>query len=179
MEKIVASNDLLMERITNDMQRLFEEARKEITDFSLAEGETMICSLYEYPAIVGQPYQMVLILDQHNKMRFSSRSWDRTYDLIRWKEGIYNLDRLRILEKDMLLIESQTKKLRTELEKIATKNLPQSLEKEGALVLDGSEWRLHINWNKLELNYEWKASNEGLAIFLPLIESLLSIAKQA
>lgn len=167
-----------MERITNDIQKLFEEARREITDFSLSEGEQIIYSLSEYPAIVDLPFQMVIIQDHMGKMKYSSRTWDRNYDLIRWKEGIYNLDRLRILSQDKQLSLDQAEKLLAELKKISKSSLADSLAKKGVIVLDGSEWELKLAYESLNRTFKWNTPNEQIEIFLPLIEWMLGLSEE-
>lgn len=156
--------------ISNNIYELRESARLEIENFELKPGEKVITHFSEFPSIAGFPFGMVLIEKSDGTIYSSFRQWDTEYDLIRWNNGIYNLDRLRIITDKKNIIESDQENLKNWILKLEKTNLPQSIQNEKALVLDGSDWKFGICFENSNIDYKWKVSTDAIELFVPIIE---------
>ncbi len=159
-----------MERLTNDISKLLEAAKQEIQDFVVGENEQILVVFSEFPSVVGMPYQIVLINDNQGAVRFCLRAWDKEYDLIRWKNGIYNLDRLRIIEKEHLLLSEELQGWKDYLSHLKTQELPNTLEEDRFIRLDGSDFELQIQTEEIKVHYKWGIAKKEIQLFAPLIE---------
>ncbi|UKB83355.1 hypothetical protein LF887_20440 [Chryseobacterium sp. MEBOG06] len=86
-----------MERISNDIKALMNQAEIEIENFELKPGEKIIAYFSELPPIKGFPYRIILAENPDGVIHSKFRQWDTSYNLTQWALGIYNLDRLRII----------------------------------------------------------------------------------
>lgn len=159
-----------MERITSDIHTLLNEAKLEVDNFVLAENENLIAYFSEYPSISGFPFRIACVEKTDGTVHSRFRQWDTEYDFTRWENGVYNLDRLRIISDEKVLSALDQEKLVHFFRKLEEIQLPQSLKDENALVLDGSDWSLGLKYGTLEINYSWKVATTDLALFVPLIE---------
>ena len=147
-----------------------DTAKLEIEHFELAPGEKIITYFSEFPSIAGFPYKIVFIQNPEGTLFSRFRQWDTEYDFTRWDKGIYNLDRLRILTEEKVLAGPDLENLKKNLLDLQTISLPQTLQNEKAIVLDGSDWAFGICFGTIEVNYQWKAAKEAIEIFVPIIE---------
>ncbi|MFK7908264.1 MAG: hypothetical protein AB8B69_24250 [Chitinophagales bacterium] len=158
------------ERFSNSISKLQEAAKGEIQAFVIEEKEQVILAFLEFPSAVGNPYQIVLVENEESMMRFCFRVWDKKYDLIRWKNGIYNLDRLRIVVKEHLLSQEEMQRLKTYFAHLKTQELPNILENDAFIRLDGSDFELKIQTEEMGVHYKWGIATEDIQLFAPLIE---------
>ena len=158
-----------MEQLSNNIHCLMAKAIEEVSIVALKEDEKLIISLSEFPAIAGFPFKVILIQDQQGTIKSYFKQWDAQYDMNRWKLGIYNLDRLRIITDSYCFSESEKEKLEIILSNIKSKKLPKDLQNYNAIPLDSSDWQLKIATNEIDVNYTWKVAIEDIAIFIPLI----------
>lgn len=159
-----------MERISNNIDKLRNSARFEIENFALKPEEKVIAYFSEFPSIAGFPFKIVLIENQTGVVHSKFRQWDTEYDFNRWDNGIYNLDRLRILSEEKVLSKQDTANLKKWLWEFEGKNIPLSIQNDKALVLDGSEWKFGICFGNYEIDYRWTAATDDIELFIPIIE---------
>lgn len=159
-----------MERISNDIQALMNEAEPEIENFRLKSGEKIIAYLSELPTIKGFPYKIILVEQPDGIIYSAFRQWDTAYNLSQWTLGIYNLDRLKIIIDEKILSTTDTAILREQLWKLNQIQLPESISNEKAIILDGSEWKFGISLADKNVDYTWKASTEDINLLVPVIE---------
>ncbi len=159
-----------MERLSNNNTELISSAKLEIQSFELAPEEKIIAYFSEFHLIVGFPYKIALIEDQHGNIRSSFRQWDTAYDLKRWHNGIYNLDRLRIITDEKSLAEPDLRILKQLLMDLENETLPQSIQSEGGIVIHGYEWQFGIDFNNAKINYQWTAATDDIELFVSIIE---------
>jgi len=159
-----------MEQFSNDIHELRARAREEVFSFDIKTDEKTIVLFSEFPLIKGFPYVIVLIENEKGEIRSAFRQWDTKYDCDRWKNGIYNLDRLRIITDEHFFSSSETKKIHGIISDIKDKELPDSLHNSEVVVLDGSEWRLKIETCNIQVDYKWEAATDDIQVFVPLIE---------
>lgn len=159
-----------MERISNSLEELRKSAKFEIENFDLKPEEKVIAYFSEFPSIAGFPYKIVLVESDNGTIFSKFRQWDTKYDFDRWDQGIYNLDRLRILSETKILSESDTNIFRKWLFELDSEELPQSIKDEKAIVLDGSDWEFGICLENTKVDYQWKAVTNAIDLFVPIIE---------
>lgn len=161
-----------MERFSNDIHELRAAAEAEVSLVEVKKDEKVIVLFAEFPSIKGFPFAIVLLENAQGEIRSSFRQGDTQYDCKRWKNGIYNLDRLRITTNEYLFSSSETEEVHSIIADIRTKNIPKSLRNTEVVVLDGSEWRLKIETSSIEVDFSWEAATDDIEIFVPLIELL-------
>lgn len=159
-----------MERISNSMEALMNAAETEIESFDLKPGEKIIAYFSRIPSLAGFPYKIILTENSEGTIRSAFRQWDSAYDLSRWPLGIYNLDRLRIITDEKRLPDTDTAILKEELSRLEQIQLPESIQNEKAIVLDGSEWKFGVSLASKKVDYTWRASTEDIDLFVPVIE---------
>lgn len=159
-----------MERFSNSTDVLMNEAKIEIENFDLKNGEKIIAYFSEIPIIKGFPYKIVLIENADGTVDSRFRQWDTEYDFTRWDNGIYNLDRLRIITDEKLLSEIDTTLLKEQLIKLEQIELPKNIQNEKALTLDPSIWKFGFILKNKNIDYTWKAATEDINLFVPIIE---------
>src|SRR6218665_1446930 len=94
-----------MERLSNDVKAVMKEAVVEIESFDLKFGEKIIAYFSELPPIKGFPYKIILVQNPDGTIHSRFRQWDTKYNFQQWANGIYNLDRLRIITDEKILSE--------------------------------------------------------------------------
>ena len=161
-----------MERISNDIKAVMEAAEAEIENFDLQYGEKIIAYFSQIPPIKGFPYKIILVEDADGIIYSGFRQWDTAYNFSQWENGVYNLDRLRIITDKTMLSETDTVLLKKELLKLEQISLPESIQNEKALILDASEWKFGVSLANKNIDYTWKSPTEDIKLFVPIIELL-------
>lgn len=159
-----------MERLTNDDQAVYQAAQIEIDQFDLKEGEKIIAYFSEVPPIRGFPYKIIIIETPDGTIFSRFRQWDTEYNFSQWTNGIYNLDRLRIITDEKKLSESDIALLKEQLLKLKQIQLPESIRNETAIILDCSEWKFGFLLADKNIDYTWRAATEAIELFVPIIE---------
>lgn len=159
-----------MERISNSMEALMNAAETEIESFDLKPGEKIIAYFSRIPSLAGFPYKIILTENSEGTIRSAFRQWDTAYNLTQWNLGIYNLDRLRIITDEKRLPDTDTAILKEELSRLEQIQLPESIQNEKAIVLDGSEWKFGVSLASKNIDYTWRASTQDIDLFVPIIE---------
>lgn len=167
-----------LEQLSNNFNDLRRRAEKEVEDIQLNAGDTVLVYFSKFPSIAGFPFRIALIQTIEGELRHKVRTWDTAYDMKRWKNGIYNLGRLRIICEEKSLSAQNSAKIENILDEIAIKELPKNLHNSQGILLDSSEWKLGISTTNLNAEYSWRAANRHIEIFEPLIESLLQLKNQ-
>ena len=159
-----------MERLSNSYEELQKAAKRELENFSLKTGEKVIAYFSEFPSIAGFPFKIVLVENAEGAIYSSFRQWDTEYDFTRWSNGIYNLDRLRIITDRKFLSPSDTTCVKIWLMDMWRIELPETLQNDKAIVLDGADWTFGFHSDNLEVEYKWRAANADIELFVPWIE---------
>jgi hypothetical protein len=108
--------------------------------------------------------------DLNKQYRLIQKIWDSEYDCKRFSSGIYNLDRLCIKTKSVQLSAGQEIQCKNLLDDITT--VPEQLEREGYIVLDGIDYELTIKNNYVDKEYKWRIPTNDIRLFAPLIDFL-------
>jgi len=166
-----------METLSNDIMVLQERAKKEVKAFAVSIEETII-KFSEYPTIAGFPYSVLIIKSKETKVKSMLRQWDTAYDTKRWNNGIYNLDRLRIITHTHELLASETASLNVELCSLKDYKLPKSICNASPIALDGSDFELIIQTKPVSINYKWRVATNYINLFIPIIELIKGFHKQ-
>lgn len=127
-----------MEKFSNSTEALMNEAKIEIENFDIKDGEKIIAYFFEIPTIKGFPYKIILVENYEGIIYSRFRQWDTKYDFARWTNGIYNLDRMRIIVEENILSETESALLKEYLSQLGKIQLPEDINKENVILLDGS-----------------------------------------
>lgn len=165
-----------MQQLSNNIHCLKAKAIEEISLLTLKKGEKIIVSFSEIPPIAGFPFKINLIQDQLGNIRSHFKQWDTQYDMNGWKNGIYDLNRLRVIADSYYFSKPEREELERILTNIKSKKLPKNLQNYNAIPLDASNWQLKITTNKIDVNYKWKVAIDDVAIFIPLIALLVKLS---
>lgn len=135
-----------MERFSNHGGDLMKQLKVELSSATVREGETAVFTYVEIGQLLSHAYAVSYIEGVENLLRL--KVWNCTYDFKRFKFGIYNLDRLAILESDISLTSKQLNTLDSLLaEDIATVKLDR-------IVLDGLHCKLSLKEQTLVWNID-------------------------
>lgn len=159
-----------MEIFSNDIQALMNAVEIEIENFNLKDGEKIIAYFSEIPTIKGFPYKIVLVESSDGIIHSEFRQWDTAYNFTQWTNGIYNLDRLRIIIDKKILSETDTAILKKQFSKLEQIKLPNSIRDEKAIILDGSTWKFGVSLLNKNFDYTWKATTGDINLFESVIE---------
>lgn len=162
------------ERITSNKEALIEKAQKEIDAFTIKQ-ENILCYFSELPSIAGFPFKIIVFQNKEGEFHSQFRQWDTAYDFDRWHLGVYNLDRLRIIEQEIQLSAKQQQNLHQILKNLSSQQLPTSIDKKNVITLDVSEFKLGIHLPNLQGDYTWRVATKEIELFIPLIDLLLSL----
>lgn len=128
-----------MERFTNDKNQFVEAIENELMEYEEQRDLEHLFTYVEVPFFLRYAFSYALWLDKNNSMYFLKRKeWNAKYDHSRFDKGIYNLDRLAIIEKEIFLDEED----KTYFNTIDWKLL-DTIEFTG-IVLDGLTCKLQI-----------------------------------
>lgn len=159
-----------MERFSNSTEALMNEAEIEIGKFDLKDGEKIIVYFSEIPTIKGFPYKIILVENSAGIIYSRFRQWDTKCDFARWTNGIYNLDRMRIIVEENILSETESALLKEYLSQLGKIQLPEDINKENVILLDGSLWKFGFILKNKNIDYTWRAATEDINLFVPLID---------
>ncbi len=159
-----------MERFSNSTEALMNEAEIEIGKFDLRDGEKILAYFSEIPTIKGFPYKIILVENYEGIIYSRFRQWDTAYNFTQWSNGIYNLDRLRIIVDENVLSKTEYTLLKEHLSELEKIKLPESINKEKAIILDGSLWKFGFILKNKNIDYTWRAATEDINLFAPLID---------
>lgn len=159
-----------MERFSNSTEALMNEAEIEIENFDIKDGEKIITYFSEIPSISGCPYKIILVENSDGIVYSRFRKWDTEYDFTRWNNGIYNLDRLRIITAEKILSQIESALLKEYLSQLEKIQLPKDINKENVILLDGSLWKFGFSLANKDVDYTWKAATEDINLFFSLMD---------
>lgn len=159
-----------MKRFSNSTEALMNEAEIEIGKFDLRDGEKTLAYFSEIPTIKGFLYKIILVENYEGITYSRFRQWDTKYDFTRWTNGIYNLDRLRIIVEENILSEIESALLKEHLLQLEKIKLPESIQKEKAIILDGSTWKFGVILKNKNIHYTWKTATEDINLFVPIMD---------
>jgi len=159
-----------MERLTNEYSQLIKEVEKELSFFDIPTNDKCIVKYSEMPSLLGGQFSLFLIKGNSNNLRLVYKIWDADYDYKRFSSGVYNLDRLCIKTHSIALSDNDQKKCEYLINNIQV--VPEKLESEGFIVLDGTNYKLTIKNNYVDKEYKWKIPTNDVQVFTPLIDFL-------
>lgn len=107
---------------------------------------------------------------EDNQFRIVRSHWHHEYDLQLFSSGVYNLDRLCIKTESFNLSADQQKTLTDITDAIET--VPDTLERNDYIILDGTNYELTIKSDRFDKKYEWRLPTEDIRYFEPLIETV-------
>ncbi len=154
-----------MERLTNDPQQFIQQIKLELLTFEQEGNWESIFTYSELPYFLTYGFSYNWSFNTVSaKYRLRRKEWNSEYDHARFSEGIYNLDRLAILEKKVPLASKDKFAINS-----VDLNLLDLVEFEG-IVLDGLMCELHLNSNDKTL--EWNIDAEMNPELLNLIYTI-------
>ncbi|MFC5875693.1 hypothetical protein SAMN05443633_103322 [Chryseobacterium arachidis] len=159
-----------MERFSNRIEALMSEAKIEIENFALKNGENIIAYLSELPSMSGFPYKIILVENSEGIVYSRFRQWDTEYDFTRWDNGIFNLDRLRIITEENILSKTESALLKEHLSQLEKIQLPENINEENVIILDSSLWKFGFILKNKNIDYTWKAATEDINLFSPILD---------
>ena len=158
-----------MERLTNNYSDLIEEVKKELFSLDVEMSEDCILNYSEIPWFAGGQFSIFILYSAATgRYRISEKKWDSQYDCERFSSGVYNLERLRIEIKIIELSNQHRRELESLISEL--KFVPDTLERDDYILLNGIEYTLNIKMETLKKNYKWKVATEDLQYFIPLID---------
>ncbi|MCI3938326.1 hypothetical protein MQX03_14070 [Chryseobacterium aahli] len=60
--------------------------------------------------------------------------------------------------------------MKEQFSKLEQIKLPECIQDEKAIILDGSTWKFGVNLSNKNVDYTWKATTEDINLFVPLID---------
>jgi len=146
-----------MERFTNNIQEFIDQIKLELSGYELKDNYEYVYTYVEISQLLIYAYSYICVVDKVNSTCFLIRKeWNAMYDHSRFNKGIYNLDRLAIVEKEI-----EFKSEYSSLVKSINWNKIDTVEFNG-IILDGLMCELRVskpdkilNWNiDQEMNNE-------------------------
>ena len=162
-----------MERLSNSYQELINQVRQEFQAVELNDHEYLLISYSEIPWFPGGQFCIsVISTTKNNHLRLVKQMWDSEYDLNRFSSGVYNLDRLCIKKTAGEISETQQNLLINIINSIS--QLPDTLNDESYITLDGIDYQLTLNTPNANKEYQWKVATKDINNFELLINFLLT-----
>ncbi|WP_291722185.1 hypothetical protein [Bernardetia sp.] len=128
-----------MERFTNDRNQFVEAIENELMEYEKQKDFEHLFTYVEVPFFLRYAFSYALWFDKNNSKYFLKRKeWNAKYDHSRFDKGIYNLDRLAIIENEVSLNDTD----RAYFDKVEW-TLLNTIDFEG-IVLDGLTCKLRI-----------------------------------
>ncbi len=91
-----------MERFTNNGEEFINQIKSELLEYELEEGWNEIFTYLEIPYFLGYAFSYNWSVNsKKEKYRLKRKEWNAEYDHSRFDKGIYNLDRLAVIEKEI------------------------------------------------------------------------------
>jgi hypothetical protein len=160
-----------MEKFTNSTSVLVESAQNELLDFPKNIDNQIVITYAEFPHFQNA-FAVHLQMEKNGQILLVKKIWDKLFDLQRFPLGLYNLDRLKIVENEFRLNEIQKEDFLEIIQQLKSVDLPQKLEDEGWIVLDGVEYLLDIQLLSIHQKYTWRIANKNIEVFQSLISFL-------
>lgn len=158
------------EQFSNDYLALYAAAEKELIPKGLKEGEKELIVLSRFPAVNGCWFSIAIIEKEDGQIYSSFKLWDKYFDLDRWRTGIFNLSRLRIVSETHHYSEAEKESLWDMISILSQTKLPENVDSKEGFVLDGCPSRLHIHLPNVVANYEWNLPSTEFELFAPFID---------
>ncbi|MFC3159407.1 hypothetical protein ACFOEQ_13575 [Chryseobacterium arachidis] len=118
----------------------------------------------------GFPYKIILVENSEGIVYSRFRQWDTEYDFTRWDNGIFNLDRLRIITEENILSKTESALLKEHLSQLEKIQLPENINEENVIILDSSLWKFGFILKNKNIDYTWKAATEDINLFSPILD---------
>ena len=99
-----------MERLTNNRDELLQQIKLELLEYEQAKDWEAIFSYVELPFFLSYAWSYNWSKNRKTaKYKLSRKEWNAKYDLNRFNRGVYNLDRLAIIEKEIPISQNDEK----------------------------------------------------------------------
>ncbi len=142
-----------MERFTNNRDKFLNQIKLELLEYENEEDWKEIFSYVELPYFLRYAWSYNLSINSKtSKYKLTRKEWNAEYDLNRFKNGVYNLDRLAIKEKEIALSSTDTNYFHS-----INWNTISIVKFEG-IILDGLICELRIANEKKSIN--WNSDSE-------------------
>lgn len=151
-----------MERITTDRLEYFQEIRKGLLDTSSLNDQKPVFIYCEVGQLLTHGYSIHFLMGETNGLLI--KEWDAAYDSERFRLGIFNLDRLKIIERYISLSQEESAEINNLLK------LYPDIIKLDRIVLDG----LFCEFIFKELTLCWNTEQE----MNPGLSGLVSFIKR-
>ena len=93
-----------MEKFTNDGNKFLHQIKSELLEYQLEENWQSIFTYLEMPYFLTYAFSYNWSKNsQNSKYRLKRKEWNAKFDHARFDKGIYNLDRLAIVEKNIAI----------------------------------------------------------------------------
>ena len=162
-----------MEQFSNSYQDFHNAIKKALLTFPIENDETILITYSEFPWFPGGQFSLALKTDsKFNQMSVVKQYWDYSFDLVRYASGVFNLDRLCIKAETIHLALEQKEQVMNIINYIT--NIPETLENPNAIIIDGIEYKLELNYQANIKSYEWRSPNLDIYRFKPIIDLLLA-----
>ena len=150
-----------MERFTNNPEQLRQQLLIELFDYVKTENTHAIFTYGELSALFLYGYSLHGYLEiDSQEIKWKEKVWKADYDFQRFRQGIFNIDRLAVVEKDSARAVDLTG---IPWGRLATQTID-------GIILDGAHCELRILQPKQTLiwNVDEEMNNE-LASFIKLV----------
>ena len=164
-----------MERLSNKYSDLHNELKVELASLDLDTNEQCAIKYSEIPWFPGGPLSLSIVEDKFtNVYKLIEKTWDNEYDLKRFSTGVFNLDRLCIRTRSIQISVEKQKECQNLIRNISF--VPETLERQDYIMLDGIDYELAITTNAIDKNFKWKLATDDIKYFETLITFMKSLA---
>lgn len=166
-----------MEKFSNEYADLHKELKVELSSLELNEGEQYIVKYSEIPWFPHGQFAIFLVENKFtHHYKLIEKTWDSEYDRERFSTGVFNLDRLCIRTRDIQIPFDKQKECQDLIQSLSF--IPETLESQGYIILDGIEYELAINTNSISKKYKWKKATDDIKYFESLISFMKTLVEQ-
>ncbi len=165
----------MMQNLTNDIKDVLDTVRKEINNFKWLKPGQKVLNFCRKPHDFATFAAWQIDREYDTVFLLRKREWNPNAYLKRFGKGPYDLDAIEIKEKVVLLPNEDVLILLQMLKDLEEQELPQSVEKERAILLHASDWRLLIDYNNLMVLLSWQAADERIKPFEKLLDWLIAL----
>lgn len=158
------------EQFSTDYLALYAAAEKELIPKGLKEGERELIVLSRYPAVNGCWFSIAIIEKEDGQIYSSFKLWDKYFDLDRWRTGIYNLSRLRIISETHNYSEAEKESFWDLISILSQSELPENVDSKEVFVLDGCPSRIQFHLSHLNADFAWNVPSVEFELFAPIVE---------
>ena len=157
-----------MEKFSNKYSELHNRLKVELSTLDLALNEKCVVKYLEMPWFSGRQFSLCLVKNNSNQTyKLIEKMWDNKFDSDRFSTGIFNLDRLCVRTRAILISREKQEEYEKIIQNIPF--IPETLERQNYIILDGIEYELTINIGMIDKNYKWKLATDDYKYFEPLI----------